>query len=672
MKKNLIVLIAVFFISVLLFGATQAIFTAATPSALPVYTLQNQSGERVYASSIEDISSVHTLKAVNYTPNEFVDTGNSCITNAPAAGLTEKGTYQFFVMNLDPLAEDYEEKSQKLDFLTGPNGWQLTLYIPPVLSSCVIYVRSVYVDSIGEIEGYDYQFYYVDMPASEKSESKTEGMFVDVTLHSNWRYLSAAEDKNERMIYNGASITVHYQAEKDVLSGIDGNILIGEDSSVRAAVNRNDQSTYILSISAVIFFFVLLFVSILKRRGDFLPQLLFTVGVVGATAFTYLFVSGCSFPYLAKAIYNASFALMGIGGALSTAKNFKKIPVRLILTVTAAVCLCVAFALPFASAAVATVLATIRKGLTILLAVLIAVGVLLQARDTEKVYFGASAMIACVLMVGALFDTNGVAFFSPIFTLCACLWAIAGIVSFREFFITEKRNAYLTTNLLSEVDRQTKYLEDVISERDKLLRYLSHDLKKPVTSIEEFLTGVSSENEEKRAYAIEGIRRKINSISDDLNELRRFAKSSYTPELPVVTAVSDIFAEIYEELNPDCVADGVNFKITPSALQIFSKPALLLSVLRNLIFNALEHANCTTLVLSASKQKDKVLVTVTDNGVGVLNEKTLFEPYYREENGDNQGLGLYLCREHIRSMGGDLTYRREQGATIFTVTLPLA
>ena len=60
-------------------------------------------------------------------------------------------------------------------------------------------------------------------------------------------------------------------------------------------------------------------------------------------------------------------------------------------------------------------------------------------------------------------------------------------VSLKVFVSMEKRNRYLTKNLQAEVCMQTTEFQTVISERDKLLRFLSHDLKKTLMSSSHFL-----------------------------------------------------------------------------------------------------------------------------------------------------------------------------------------
>jgi signal transduction histidine kinase len=54
----------------------------------------------------------------------------------------------------------------------------------------------------------------------------------------------------------------------------------------------------------------------------------------------------------------------------------------------------------------------------------------------------------------------------------------------------------------------------------------------------------------------------------------------------------------------------------------------------------------------------------------------IFEPYASAHGSDapsgSIGLGLAVSRELARLMGGDLTYRYEDGRSVFELTLPLA
>jgi signal transduction histidine kinase len=70
-------------------------------------------------------------------------------------------------------------------------------------------------------------------------------------------------------------------------------------------------------------------------------------------------------------------------------------------------------------------------------------------------------------------------------------------------------------------------------------------------------------------------------------------------------------------------------------------------------------------------------VEVRDNGRGVPPdvEPSLFTRFVNEPTAltaGSLGLGTWVARELARAMGGDVTYRRDDGLTIFCLGLPLA
>ncbi|GAC1414717.1 MAG: hypothetical protein NVSMB62_01040 [Acidobacteriaceae bacterium] len=61
------------------------------------------------------------------------------------------------------------------------------------------------------------------------------------------------------------------------------------------------------------------------------------------------------------------------------------------------------------------------------------------------------------------------------------------------------------------------------------------------------------------------------------------------------------------------------------------------------------------------------MVTVLDNGGGVVEPAELFRPF--QTGAQNTGLGLYLARASARSFEGDLRYQPASGWACFVVEL---
>jgi two-component system phosphate regulon sensor histidine kinase PhoR len=104
-------------------------------------------------------------------------------------------------------------------------------------------------------------------------------------------------------------------------------------------------------------------------------------------------------------------------------------------------------------------------------------------------------------------------------------------------------------------------------------------------------------------------------------------------------------------------------------------------VLVNLIDNAVKYSpEGGQVVVSTAPAAATVRVEVTDEGMGIplVEQKAVFEKFYR---GDLQhravpggtGLGLYICRELVRRMGGTIGVRSQPGeGSTFYFELPRA
>jgi signal transduction histidine kinase len=102
-------------------------------------------------------------------------------------------------------------------------------------------------------------------------------------------------------------------------------------------------------------------------------------------------------------------------------------------------------------------------------------------------------------------------------------------------------------------------------------------------------------------------------------------------------------------------------------------------VLHNLLGNALKYTpDGGHVVVSASAEKGRLNVAVTDTGIGIAEDELerVFEKFYRSRNPQaakvkGSGLGLTIARDIARLHGGDVTVESELGkGSTFTLTLP--
>jgi PAS domain S-box-containing protein len=97
----------------------------------------------------------------------------------------------------------------------------------------------------------------------------------------------------------------------------------------------------------------------------------------------------------------------------------------------------------------------------------------------------------------------------------------------------------------------------------------------------------------------------------------------------------------------------------PSDIFVFATQSYLESIIFNLLTNAIKYKSPKRLpiiIIKASKEKEEVKLSISDNGIGIDLEKNkdkLFGMYKTfNGNSDALGLGLFMVKNHIESMGG--------------------
>jgi two-component system, LuxR family, sensor kinase FixL len=112
------------------------------------------------------------------------------------------------------------------------------------------------------------------------------------------------------------------------------------------------------------------------------------------------------------------------------------------------------------------------------------------------------------------------------------------------------------------------------------------------------------------------------------------------------------------------------WEIAPGLPLVQADHHSLLQVFVNLARNsqqALEHAGKREMHISATAERDLVVVRFRDSGPGVANPDELFRPF--QPGAHSMGLGLYISRAILHSHGGGLHYEPEPAGACFAVEL---
>ena len=497
-------------------------------------------------------------------------------------------------------------------------------------------------------------------------KTATQPVFIDIPIPSDSKYSMEC------------AVTIHYEADNPNFVGITNGILIGEDAAVRKVVTQNRFSLLIGAGIGAITLLLFLFICILKRSLSFVPQLLFVSGVFSALFSTYLLLGFTATPYFILAVRRFSVGFMLFASVLYLPKKFGKIPVLYPIGAVTVAAAALAFLSPFCTDM--STYTVICRAYPILELVSVAAVLGLTLFDicrNKPLGLRLNNMVSGAVTVTAVFTDVSLPFIvlSPLFWLCLGMLGITLVLGFREFISAEIRNRYLTINLKQEVERQTQSLQTVLSERDKILLYVSHDMKKAVAGMGEALYDLQQNLSAPELVAkTNELLRKNTELKNDFSELGKYGRQSYVAEHSEVLNLSQVIRKVTNELQPDCEANGIVLTVTlPDRLNVYAKKIALESVISNLILNAIEHSFCTHLSISAIKRKGMCRIDIADDGRGIMTDKNIFEPFVSGDPSEkNSGLGLFLAKSAVESMHGALTFERKDGVTVFSATLPLA
>ena len=629
--------------------------------------------------SVNDLLRVRRLTAYNYYPDEYAEILSSAVTNEHnGEAMTSRGTIRYVITNIEgisPADGDWEGSlAPYADYIGEDERLHLTMYLPPLLSACNVFVRVQPAASMGTLTGFDSVGYATTDQALAFDETVahvdgTQGVYLDVPL------IVSSRIWNENPIQNGCIVTIHYEAQEGRQVGFVGTPIIGPDREVRAVVEGGRHFRLVTALLALMTFLIFVFVCILKRARAFVPQLVFALSVLVGVFASRSLVGATTMPYGWLAIRSAAIGGFLLGASLTLPRVFVKVPVKYPAVALSLIYVGLAFAAPLGDAArVGAITLACRVigsvlGLTILG---FSTAAILRGERFE-LFINNALTVVLTARVMFFFRESLNLLYSPLMWLSLMMLGVILVIGFREFILSESRNRQLTVNLAAEVRLQTKNMQMMIDERERILRFVSHDMKKPLSSARTYLTALRQRERDEEPLKIIGIvEAKVSYLEENLSAVADYARRKYVAENPVDVAVDEILGAVYAELAPDAEANGIVMEVAAKRCVAFAKPDALRSVLQNLVMNAIEHAECSRIRLEAHRKPDKCVITITDNGRG-LGDKDVFRPYYSGNEGEeNIGLGLYICRSHVEAMNGTLTYEYVDHKLIFTITLPVA
>lgn len=237
------------------------------------------------------------------------------------------------------------------------------------------------------------------------------------------------------------------------------------------------------------------------------------------------------------------------------------------------------------------------------------------------------------------------------------------------------------------IKKYVKDLEDLNTHKESVMAILSHDLRSPLAGIisatgflkSNFKTMDSESVQEMLDLVYKSSQDELNML-DNLVEWARikYAAQVFSPtKIDLVHFVESVFDSLKESAGLKTI--NLHNEIAENTM-VFADEKMLISILQNIVSNAIKHSNNDSKIIISSKFYDnKVIVEIKDTGIGMSKEiqDKLFSPEFstlaKERNPDKgAGIGLLLVKGFLEKNGGKIWVESIEGVgSSFYFTLPI-
>ncbi|SDH75108.1 PAS domain S-box-containing protein [Flavobacterium omnivorum] len=246
-------------------------------------------------------------------------------------------------------------------------------------------------------------------------------------------------------------------------------------------------------------------------------------------------------------------------------------------------------------------------------------------------------------------------------------------ISIQRDITDEKKQEREKEQLIRELTQNNKDL--------KQFSYItSHNLRAPLSNLIGLLNLVEDipiENLELQEI-LSGFNKSTHLLNDTINDLVKVIVIKDNPSIKKEAVfIKEIFENVFGQLNFQIELHKPIIKLDFEKVSIINiNKAYMESILLNLLTNSIKYKSehrKLKITITTHEIDDTVVLIFKDNGIGidlVRNRDKVFGLYQRFHNyPDSKGLGLYLVKSQVETMGGTIEIESEVNkGTTFTLT----
>lgn len=305
-----------------------------------------------------------------------------------------------------------------------------------------------------------------------------------------------------------------------------------------------------------------------------------------------------------------------------------------------------------------------------------------QARflDTVATWIGVSIAAILLLVIGAAIVGARSIVYRPLLALRDGIRQFDG----RDFSV--RLPARGATEIGEIADAFNAMAATLGRQRDAQLSFIAsvaHDLRNPLHAIKLAVDALGAKDSKPNgptAQALGIVSRQTDvliRLISDLLDAARVEAGRFEIE-PVACDARDLVRRSVDLFRPTTVLHELIVHVPAEPALVRCDPARMEQAMNNLVSNAIKYSpNGGTIVVSAERKGDDVILEVRDHGLGISPEdqQHLFEPFRRGgERGaaiPGVGLGLSATRSIVEAHGGQIAVKSTLGrGSVFTIRLP--
>ena len=239
-------------------------------------------------------------------------------------------------------------------------------------------------------------------------------------------------------------------------------------------------------------------------------------------------------------------------------------------------------------------------------------------------------------------------------------------------------------DLLRENMEQQKQRELALQKDKKtLLLSLSHDIKTPLSAIKLYSKALA------RGLYPEAVKQQeiAESINDKADEIEQYVskiiQASNEDFLSLQVNMGEFYLSELVDKIETYYRDKLDMVKTDFRVDLYSNCLLTgdlergIEVLQNIMENAIKYGDGKCVDLEFSEEDGYVLICIRNSGCTLPNTELphIFDSFWRGSNAEGHsgsGLGLYICRQLMHKMNGDIFARIKDGSMLVTAVFPKA